>query len=336
MQKPVLVTGGAGFIGSHLVEALVGRGVPVRVLDNFSTGLRDNLAGVHPAPEVVEGDLEDVATVARAVDGIEIIFHLGPLPPLVDEMQAQPELQPGWVAGTLHVLSTARRAGVRRIVYAASGCVYGGLGGPEGPTEDSVPLPLSPYAAAKLAGESYAQAFSATYGLETVSLRFFGLFGPRQRTDSPYSGVIPQFIAAMSAGQAPVIHGDGLQAWDFTYVDNAVEGLLKAAEVPGITKKVFNIGTGRSIRLLEVVAALNRLLGTDLAPQHAPPRRGEVCGSPANIERARQELGYEPLVSFEEGLARTLDWYARSRSSQPAAPGGGEGPPEVPGKAATS
>jgi UDP-glucose 4-epimerase len=194
-------------------------------------------------------------------------------------------------------------------VYAASSSAYGGLSSEAGQSEDAPTRPLSPYAAAKLSGELYAQAFAATYGLETVSTRFFNIFGPRQRGDSPYSGVIALFIAAMGAGRAPTIHGDGLQSRDFTYVTNAVQALIRAAETPGVSGKVYNIGTGRSVTVLDLVTALNRLLGTKLAPKSGPPRAGDVRHSRADISRACSDLGYEPTVSFEDGLERTLRWY---------------------------
>jgi len=204
---------------------------------------------------------------------------------------------------------------VRRVIYAASSSAYGGLSSRSGQQEDAQLLPLSPYAAAKLAGELYCQAFSASFGLETVRLRFFNIFGPRQRADSPYSGVIALFIAAMSHGETPTVHGDGLQSRDFTYVSNAVQALLKAATAEGISGKVYNVGTGRSISVLDLVAALNRLLGKNLAPKHTSPRAGDVRYSLADISRARRELGYEPEVEFEEGLKQSIDWY---RITQPA------------------
>jgi UDP-glucose 4-epimerase len=309
MQNVHLVTGGAGFIGSHLAEALAARGRPVRVLDNFSTGLRSNLAGVRPAPEIVEADLTDSAAVERAVAGVEVIYHLGALASVQRSVEAPAATHAACATGTLHVLGAARRAGVRRVVYAASSSAYGGLSSPEGQDESAIPQPLSPYAAAKLAGELYMQAFAATYSLETVCLRFFNIFGPRQRADSPYSGVIALFIAAMTAGREPIVHGDGFQSRDFTYVDNVVQALLKAADAPDISGRVFNIGTGRSVTVLDLVAGLNRLLGKNLVARHAPPRAGDVRYSRANIDHARRALGYEPAVSFEDGLERTLRWY---------------------------
>jgi UDP-glucose 4-epimerase len=308
MNELSLVTGGAGFIGSHLVEALVGAGRPVRVFDDFSTGLRANLAPF-AGVEVAEGSLADAEAVARAVQGAGVVYHLGALASVARSVEAPLVTHAACATGTLHVLDAARRAGVRRVVYAASSSAYGGFSSDAGQTEDTPVTTLSPYAAAKMAGELYAQAFAATYGLETVRLRFFNIFGPRQRADSPYSGVIALFTAAMSGGRPPVVHGDGLQSRDFTFVANAVQALRKAAEAPGVSGRVYNVGTGRSITVLDLVAALNRLLGTDLAPSFAPTRAGDVRFSRADVSRTRGELGYDPTVPFEDGLAETLRWY---------------------------
>jgi UDP-glucose 4-epimerase len=308
MTNLALVTGGAGFIGSHLVEGLAARGVPVRVLDDFNTGLRENLAGVRPAPEIIAGDVGDAATVSRAVQGASAVFHLAALASVQKSVEAPAETHRVCDLGSLQVLDAARRAGVRRVVYAGSSSAYGIPAG-DVQTEDDPVAPLSPYAAAKLAGEMYAQAFATTYGLETVRLRFFNIFGPRQRADSPYSGVIALFVAALTAGRSPTIYGDGLQSRDFTYVTDVVQALLRAAEVPGISGRVYNIGTGRSVSVLDLLAALNRQLGTQVAAQHAPARAGDVRHSRADIGRARRELGYEPAVAFEQGLAETLRWY---------------------------
>jgi UDP-glucose 4-epimerase len=309
MPELNLVTGGAGFIGSHLVESLTRDGQPVRVFDDFSTGLRSNLDPIRPAPEVVTGDLGDAEAVERAMHGVGVVYHLGALASVARSVEAPAATHRACATGTLHVLDAARKAGVRRVVYVASSSAYGGLSSEEGQPEDAPVKPLSPYAAAKLAGELYMEAFAATYGIETVRLRFFNVFGPRQRADSPYSGVIALFAAAMSAGKAPTVHGDGLQSRDFTYVDNAVQALRKAAAAPGVSGNVYNVGTGASITVLDLVRELNRLLGTDLKPQHAPPRTGDVRFSRAIIRRVRQDLGYEPTVSFAEGLERTLRWY---------------------------
>ena len=309
MDELCLVTGGAGFIGSHLVEALTARGRRVRVFDDFSTGLRSNLDGFRPAPEVVTGDLADPDAVARAVAGAGVVYHLGALASVARSVEAPAVSHRACATGTLHVLDAARQAGVRRVVYAASSSAYGGASDPTGQSEDQPIQPLSPYAAAKLSGELYCQAFAHTYGLETVRLRFFNIFGPRQRADSPYSGVIALFIAAMTAGKAPTVHGDGLQSRDFTYVGNAVQALIRAAETPGVSGRVYNVGTGASITVLDLIAALNKLLGTRLEPQFGPTRAGDVRYSRADIHKARAELGYAPDVSFAEGLGRTLRWY---------------------------
>ncbi len=307
MAELCLITGGAGFIGSHLVEALTRRGRRVRVFDNFSTGLRDNLAHLDPVPEVVEGDVGEAAAVERAVRGVGVVFHLAALASVQRSVEAPGDTHRVCASGTLHVLDAARRAGVRRVVYAASSSAYGIPAG-EVQTEDDPLQPLSPYAAAKLAGELYAQSFTASFGLETVRLRFFNIFGPRQRADSPYSGVIALFAAALGAGKTPTIFGDGLQSRDFTFVTDVAEALIRAADTPGISGRVYNIGTGRGTNLLELIAALNRQLGTAIAPVHAPARAGDVRHSRADISRARRELGYDPKVAFEEGLAQTLAW----------------------------
>lgn len=309
MSEICLVTGGAGFIGSHLVAELTARGRRVRVFDNFSSGLRENLALVQPPAEIVEGDLGDPTVVRRAMAQVDVVYHLGALASVQRSIENPEITHRACATGTLHVLNAARGSGVRRVVYAASSSAYGGLSSEEGQSEDAPTSPLSPYAAAKLSGELYAQAFSATYGLETVATRFFNIFGPRQRGDSPYSGVIALFITAMASGRVPTVHGDGLQSRDFTYVANAVQALIRAAEAPGISGKVYNIGTGRSITILDLVAALNRLLGTKLVPKHGPPRPGDVRHSRADISRARADLQYEPTVAFEEGLEETLRWY---------------------------
>lgn len=312
MSDLCLVTGGAGFIGSHLVEALVAGGKRVRVFDDFSTGQRENLANLRPAPEITEGDITDAAAVARTMTDVSVVFHLAAVASVQRSIEDPINSHRIGATGTLNVLDAARRAGVRRFVYSASSSAYGI---PTGSVQtEAEPLrPLSPYAAAKLAGEMYAHAFSASYGLETICLRFFNIFGPRQRVDSPYSGVIALFAAAMEAGQAPTVHGDGLQSRDFTYVADAVQALMKAAETPGVSGRVYNVGTGRNTTVLDLVAALNRILGTHLKPKHGPPRTGDVRHSCADITRAREDLGYQPAIAFEEGLRRTLAWYRESK-----------------------
>jgi UDP-glucose 4-epimerase len=312
MSELCLVTGGAGFIGSHLVEGLTAAGRRVRVLDDFSTGLLDNLAHVRPAAEVLEGNVADEATAARAVEGANVVFHLAALASVQRSVEDPAATHHVCATGTLNVLNAARKAGVRRVVYAASSSAYGVPAGEEQTERDPV-APLSPYAAAKLAGELYLEAFAATYGLETVRLRFFNIFGPRQRADSPYSGVIALFAAALQEGRTPIIFGDGLQSRDFTYVTDVVQALLKAAERPGVSGRVYNIGTGRATTLIYLLAALNRLLGTSIKPKHDPPRPGDVRHSRADISAARHDLGYEPAVEFEDGLAETLRWLRQGK-----------------------
>jgi len=311
MDELSLVTGGAGFIGSHLVDDLVRRGGRVRVFDDFSTGLRANLT--HPAVEVVEGSLTDPAAVGRAVAGAGVVYHLGALASVARSVENPAATHAACATGTLNLLDAARRGGVRRVVYAASSSAYGGAGGgAAGQTEDLPVAAKSPYAAAKLAGELYMQAFAHAYAIETVRLRFFNIFGPRQRADSPYSGVIALFTAGMSAGRAPTIQGDGTQSRDFTFVANAVQALTKAAAAPGVSGNVYNVGTGRSVSVLDLVAALNRVLGTAHAPTFGPTRAGDVAFSQADISRTRADLGYAPAVDFEDGLARTVEWYLNS------------------------
>lgn len=300
-----LVTGGGGFIGSHLLEALVARGDKVRVLDNFSTGNRANLTPVRSRIDLVEGTIADPAVVARAVAGCELVFHLAALPSVAKSVEDPALAHLICATGTVHVLDAARRANVRRVVYAASSSAYGDQPG-ELRREDDALIPLSPYAAAKLAGEHYCSCFTTVYGLETVRLRFFNVFGPRQDAKSPYSGVIALFIAAMTQGRRPTILGDGLQGRDFVYVANVVDAMLCAAAAPQAVGQVYNIGNGGSTTILELVQVLNRLLGKKLEPEFGPPRAGDVRFSQADISRARRDLGYDPKVSFEEGLARTV------------------------------
>jgi UDP-glucose 4-epimerase len=307
-----LVTGGAGFIGSHLVEKLLADGWRVRVLDNFSTGKPDNLRPVADKIELIEGSLTTPKAVRAAVAGCDTVFHLAALPSVARSLVDPVTTHDVCATGTLQVLDAARHAGVRRVVYAASSSAYGGTPGSLR-TEDDPIAPLSPYAASKLAGELYCQAFTTVYGLETVRLRFFNVFGPRQDAKSPYTGVIALFIAAMLDGRAPTIQGDGQQSRDFTYVANVVQALGRAADSKAAVGKVYNIGNGQNATVLQLVEQLNAILGTKLVPQHSPPRAGDVRHSQANITRAQQDLGYDPAVSFAEGLRRTVDWLRHGR-----------------------
>ncbi len=317
MAELSLVTGGAGFIGSHLVEELVRRGSPVRVLDDFSTGLRSNISQ-HTNVEVIEGSLTDVDAVARAVQGAGVIYHLGALASVARSVESPAVTHAACATGTLNLLDAARKSGVRRVVFAASSSAYGGNSSAAGQTEDLPMVAKSPYAAAKLAGELYMQAFAHTYGLETVRLRFFNIFGPRQRSDSPYSGVIALFTAAMAAGRTPSIQGDGTQSRDFTFVANAVQALTRAAVAPNVSGNVYNVGTGRSVTLLQLVEALNRIFKTNLTPTFASPRAGDVKFSQADISRTRADLGYDPAVTFEDGLRATVDAFLATTDGSPA------------------
>ncbi|MEP0761235.1 MAG: SDR family oxidoreductase [Chloroflexota bacterium] len=308
-DKPTyLVTGGAGFIGSHLVDALVGEGQRVRVVDNFSTGKRENLAQSWDAIDLFECSITDRPALAEAMRGVDYVFHLAALasvPRSVDDPLACHEHN---VTGTLNVLLAARDAGVRRVVYAGSSSAYGDVES-EFKAEDMLPNPLSPYAAAKLAGEHYCQAFTTVYGLETVTVRYFNVFGPRQDPLSTYAAVIPKFVTAMLRGEPPRVEGDGLQTRDFTYIENVVHGTLLACRTPGVAGEVLNIACGSRISLLAMIDLLNGLLGESIAPDFVAPRPGDVRHSRAAIDKAQRLLAYEPVVSFEEGLARTLAWY---------------------------
>ncbi len=303
-----LVTGGAGFIGSHITETLVERGERVRVLDNLSTGHLSNMESFRERIEFIEADLVDARAVAEAVEGVDCIFHQAALASVPRSVEAPLDTNAACVTGTVTLLDAARRAGVRRMVYAGSSSAYG-----ERPTspkrEADLPAPISPYGAAKLAAEYYCQAFTATYGFETVSIRYFNVFGPRQDPDSPYSAVIPLFITAMLAGRQPVIYGDGRQSRDFTYVANVVRANLLAADAAGVAGRTFNAAGGRSIDLLTLIDRLNRVLGTDVEPIHADPRPGDIRESLADVSQAREMLGYQPIVDFEEGLRLSIDYY---------------------------
>jgi UDP-glucose 4-epimerase len=261
--------------------------------------------------ELLTGSVVDAHAVGQAVSGCDTIYHLAALPSVIKSVEEPIAVHSICATGTLMILDAARKAGVRRVVYAASSSAYGDQPGATRKEEDAL-MPLSPYAAAKLAGEHYCSSCSVVYGLETVRLRFFNVFGPRQDAKSPYSGVIALFLAAMCAGRAPTIFGDGLQGRDFVYVENVVQALWLASQVSGVSGKVFNIGNGQSTTILELVGHLNHLLGSGLKPNHAPPRAGDVRQSQADISSARRDLGYAPSISFEEGLARTLKSFQKS------------------------
>jgi len=308
-----LVTGGAGFIGSHIVDALLERGERVRVLDNFSTGRAENLTRSGPRIELVEGDLRDDGIVREAMRGVEVVYHQGALAS-VPRSVAQPiPTHEVCVNGTLNVLEAARAMGVRRVVYAASSSAYGA--NPSLPKrETDLTLPMSPYAVAKLAAEHYCAAYTEVYGLETVRLRYFNVFGPRQRPDSAYAAVIPLFFDAMLQGRSPTLHGDGQQSRDFTFVGDVVQANLLAGNVAGVSGKVYNVACNRRTSLLELVETINRLLGTDLSPEFRGNRPGDVRHSQADISRAEHELGYRPHTTIEEGLRHCLTWMREQRN----------------------
>jgi nucleoside-diphosphate-sugar epimerase len=302
-----LVTGGAGFIGSHLAEELVRRGHQVRVLDNLSTGKRRNLehiAGV----DLVEGDVADPDACARAVRGVEFVLHQAAIPSVPRSVKDPVTSNRANIDGSLNVLVAARDAGVRRVVYAGSSSAYGDT--PTLPKREDMPTgPLSPYALQKLVAEQYCQMFTRLYGLETVTIRYFNVFGPRQDPGSPYSGVISLFSTALLEGRQPTIYGDGEQTRDFTYVANVVDGVLKACEAPRASGEVINVATGGRISLNELFEVMRKLVGADVRPNYGEARAGDVRDSQADITKARELLGYEPIVSFEDGLRQTIDWY---------------------------
>jgi UDP-glucose 4-epimerase len=307
-MRTFLVTGGAGFIGSNIAEALVARGDRVRVLDNLCTGHRSNLSGFAVKIEFIEGDVADMRVTAKAVEGVDCVFHEAALASVPLSVERPLDSHAACATGTVTLLEAARRAGVRRVVYAASSAAYG-----DRPTsskrETDLPAPLSPYAAAKLAGELYCQAFWSTFGLETVALRYFNVFGPRQDPNSQYSAVIPLWITAALDKRQLVIYGDGLQSRDFSFVGNVVHANLLAADAPGAAGRTINVADGRSINLLTLIEVINRLLGTKVEPQFAPARAGDVRESQADITLARTLLAYEPQVRFEDGMRRSIDYY---------------------------
>lgn len=324
-----LVTGGGGFIGSHLVEELLRRGERVRVLDNFATGKRENLTEVvnalgaqRPAQaerlgshlEVVEGDVRSYHIVREAVDGVDFILHQAALPSVPRSVRDPLTTNEVNVVGTLNILNAGKEARVQRIVYASSSSIYGDLETlPK--TEDMLPKPLSPYAVSKLAAEKYCQVFTRLYGLETVCLRYFNVFGPRQDPASQYSAVIPKFISMVAQGERPIVYGDGTQSRDFTYVSNVVQANLLAcdAQPDCASGEVFNIAYGRRVTVNELVRLINELLGSSVEPIYAEARVGDVRHSLANIGKARQYLGYAPEVDFATGLQRCIDFFVSKR-----------------------
>ena len=301
-----LVTGGAGFIGSHLAEELIRRGHRVRVADSLITGKRRNLQHL-TGVEFVEGDLADMAVATRAVANIEYVLHQAAIPSVPRSVSDPITSNRANIDATLNVLVAARDAGVKRLVYAGSSSAYGDT--PTLPKREDMPTnPLSPYALQKLVGEKYCQMFTRLYGFETVTIRYFNVFGPRQDPGSPYSGVISLFSTALLEGRQPTIYGDGEQTRDFTYVANVVDGVLRACEAPGASGEIINVACGARISLIGLLQTLNRILGTAIDPIFKESRAGDVRDSQADIDKARTLLGYAPIVPFEEGLARTIEW----------------------------
>jgi nucleoside-diphosphate-sugar epimerase len=305
-----LVTGGAGFIGSSLARALIARGDRVRVIDNFSSGKRENLADIADRVELVEGDILDDRALSRAIEGVELVFHEAAIPSVPKSMAEPLENHAANATGTLRVLEQARRAGIRRLVYAASSAAYGD--DPQLPKIETMPpAPISPYGGSKLAGEQYAQIYARAYGVETVCLRYFNVFGPRQDPASEYAAVIPKFITAALAGKQPRIFGDGSQSRDFCYIDNVIEANFKAAvaDARAVSGGVFNVACGQATDLNRVVALIGDFLGQRLSAIYEDERAGDIKHSWADIAAARGRLGYTAGISFAEGLGRTIDWY---------------------------
>jgi len=315
MSTLVLVTGGAGFIGSHLVRALLEQGNAVRVLDNLSTGSLDNLAAVIDNVEFVNGDLRERSTCLDACKGIDAVFHLGALGSVPRSIEYPHITNDVNANGTLNILDAARSRGVRRLVFSSSSSVYGDT--PVLPKREDMRLsPRSPYAVSKMAAEAYCRAFALSYGMETVALRYFNVFGPRQNPHSQYAAVIPKFVAALLSGQTPVLHGDGLQSRDFTYVSNVVEANILAASASGVAGEVFNIACGEQITVASVLGQIARLLECPCVPEYIPVRNGDVRHSRADIAAAAERLGYQPRILFAEGLENTVYTYSGKTITQ--------------------
>lgn len=304
-----VVTGGGGFIGSNLAHALVARGDSVAIIDNFTTGRRENLRDLAGKIDLFEGDIRDAALVEKAMRGADFVLHQAALPSVARSVEAPEESHDVNINGTLNVLQAARRAGVKRLTFAASSSAYG-----ETPVlpkvETMAPCPISPYGATKLLGETYCQVWTKCYGLQCVALRYFNVFGPRQSPENEYAAVIPRFVTWMQAGKSATVFGDGGQTRDFCYIDNVVEANLKALVAESAPGNIYNVACGERISLLDLVAEINRALGTSLPPVLLPARAGDIRDSLADISAARRDLGYAASVTFAEGLRRVIAWYA--------------------------
>jgi len=303
-----VVTGGAGFIGSHLVRALIARGNAVTVIDDFSTGKRENLAGVEPLVELLEGSIEDRALLDKAMQDADYCLHQAAIPSVPRSVADPWASNRANVEGTLNVFVAARDAGVKRVVFASSSSIYGNTD--QVPVSESLPrAPISPYGVTKATDELYGDVFAGLYGLDVVALRYFNVFGPRQAPDSAYAAVVPIFLSHMLRGERPPVHGHGHQARDFTFVDNVVQANLRACQAEERIAGAYNIACGASTSVVELVAALNALLGTNLPPDHQPARAGDILRSWADISKARKAFGYSPIVTLTEGLEKTIAWF---------------------------
>ena len=306
-----VVTGGGGFIGSHIVEELVRRDETVTVIDNFSTGKHENVEPFEDDIEVIEADIAEAKNLTQFLKGADYVIHQAAIPSVPKSIIDPVKSHNANVNGTLRLLVACREAGVKRVVYASSSSLYG-----DSPTlpkhEGMMPNPLSPYGAQKLFAEMYCQVFTRAYGLETVALRYFNVFGPRQDATSQYSGVLALFIPAVLQDRRPTIYGDGLQSRDFTFVKNVVEANLLACKAPAVAGEVFNVACGDRITVISMLQQINKITGKDIAPIYGDLRKGDIKHSQADVTRAKERLGYQPKVSFEEGLRSTIEWYRRN------------------------
>jgi len=306
-----VVTGGGGFIGSHIVEELIRRNETVTVIDNFSTGKHENVEPFEDDVDVIEADIAEAKNLTQFLKGADYVIHQAAIPSVPKSIIDPVKSHNANVNGTLQLLVACREAGVKRVVYASSSSLYG-----DSPTlpkhEGMMPNPLSPYGAQKLFAEMYCQVFTRAYGLETVALRYFNVFGPRQDATSQYSGVLALFIPAVLQDRRPTIHGDGLQSRDFTFVKNVVEANLLACKAPGVAGEVFNVACGDRITVNSMLQQINKITGKDVAPIYSEPRKGDIKHSQADITRAKERLGYQPRVSFEDGLRSTIEWYRQN------------------------